>query len=731
MPVTVEVEAGIRAQLERQTVHAEMRCEHVSLQYANYSTHRPCRIHDPVRMAAPPLESSDAPCALAATCAPAAAPSVTDRARESATTRRFGEGHALGVRIAAALVALGALAAGTVLAAHHPTQPRIALATFVLWCAAAVRWPRLWLFVLPASLPAANFAPWTGWLAFAEFDLVVMGALAAGFAALARPLHVAGPPEAAASNGATSLRLLVPALLCVAAASLALVRGFTAGGDASISWYDGYTSALNALRVGKSLLCALLLVPLLHHEFRRSPDDPMRRVAAGMLMGTGIVVAAIVWERLAYVGLFDFTQPYRTTALFWEMHVGGAAIDGYLALAWPFAAAAVLRSRTPSRWAASALLVLLVGYACLTTFSRGLYLAVFGGLVMLFAAQARRPDRPALPGWRPRADWVLAVVLFSLAAGVVGSESFMRTRLKDSGDDLAKRLVHWRNAVGLLHSPTDWWLGRGSGRLPVEYAASVPQDELPGSAQAISDSAGGHLSLSGPAHDGALAGRYALTQRVPIEPIAYSVDFDVRVDAPVLLGFSVCTMHLLHEGACQRAVAQALPGATPWQRITLPLAGPRLPEGPWRPRTAVFAITVLNANARVELDNLSLAGGGIGNVLHNADFSQGLAYWFPAAKNYFVPWHVDNFYLELLVEQGVAGLTAVALLLGSALATGLSARQRGAAAAPTLAACLVSALLVGTVDSLLDVPRVAFLLFFLAFLSILLGTMRGDSGPLR
>ena len=662
---------------------------------------------------------------------PAAALSVTDRTRELQMTRRSGEGYALAVRIAAALVALGALAAGIVLAAHHPSQPRIALAAFALWCAAATRWPRLWLFVLPACLPAASFAPWTGWVAFTEFDLVFMGAVAAGFAALARPAPAAGRPEAAAGSGAGMLRLLVPALLCVAAASLSLVRGFTADGDASPGWYDGYASPLNALRVGKSMLYALLLVPLLRHEFGRSPDDTTRSVAAGMLMGTGIVVAAIVWERLAYVGLFDFTQPYRTTALFWEMHVGGAAIDGYLALAWPFAAAAMLGSRTPLRWAASALLVLLVEYACVTTFSRGLYLAVGGGLVMLFTARARRPDRPALPGWRSRADVVLALVLFSLAAAVVGSESFMRVRVKNSEDDLAKRLVHWRNAIGLLHSPTDWWLGRGSGRLPAEYARSVPQDELPGSAQAISGTDGIRLSLSGPAHNEALAGRYALTQLVPVMPITYRVDFDVHVDAPVRLGFSVCTMHLLHEGACQRGVVQALPGAAPWQRITLPLAGPLLPEGLWRPRTAVFAITVLNANARVELDNISLAGGGIGNMLHNADFSQGLAYWFPVAKNYFVPWHVDNFYLELLIEQGVVGLAAVALLLGSALATLLSARQRGSPAAPYLAACLVGALLVGTVDSLLDVPRVAFLLFFLAFLSILLDTARGDSRPLR
>jgi hypothetical protein len=412
-------------------------------------------------------------------------------------------------------------------------------------------------------------------------------------------------------------------------------------------------------------------------------------------------------ERTTYPGLFDFSQPYRTTALFWEMHVGGAAIDGYLALAWPFVAWEVLRSRTPLRWTLSAALALLLGYACLTTFSRGLYLAVVGGIAMLYVGLGRQTARPALPPWRRRADVMLVVALLAQVVAVLGTESFMRARMKDAERDVATRLVHWQRGILLLRDPVDWSFGRGSGRLPAEYARSVPEDELPGSAQAVSDFAGAHLILAGPGHIEALAGRYALTQRVPIESIAYRASFDVHADRPVRLGVSVCTMHLLYEGACQRATASILPRAAPWQRITLPLIGPRLPGEVRTLPTAVFAISVLDANARVRLDHIALGDDRVANVLHNGDFSQGLAHWFPLARDYFVPWHIDSFYLELLIEQGVVGLAAVALLLASALATLLWARQRESAAAPYLAACLVSALLVGTVSSLMDTPRVA------------------------
>ena len=654
---------------------------------------------------------------------------MIDPAPALRTTSRLVEDNAFGLRLAAALVAAGALAAGVILAAHHPSRPGVALAALALWVAAAARWPRSWLFVLPAALPAANFAPWTGWIVFDEFDLVFMGAAATGFAALARSARDLGPPGAAHDRGDLSRRQLVLLLLCAAAGTFAALHGLTVVSGQSMGWYDEYSDPLNALRVGKGPLYALLLMPLMQHELRRSGDDAFRRVAAGMLAGTAIVVVAVLMERTAYPGLFDFSQPYRTTALFWEMHVGGAAIDGYLALAWPFVAWAVLRSRTAWRWALSAVLALLVGYACLTTFSRGLYLGVLGGIGMLYIGLARQATRPTLPPWRRRADLMLVLALLAQIAAVLGTESFMRARMKDAEGDFAKRLVHWQRGVRLLDGASDWAFGRGSGRLPAEYSRSVPEDEFPGSAQAVADIAGARLILNGPGHIEALAGRYALTQRVPAESIAYRAAFDVHVDKPVRLGVSVCAMHLLHEGACQRAEAEILPVAAPWQRISLPLAGPRLPGDIRALPTAVFAITVLDANARVELGRVTLGDENVSDMLHNGDFSQGLAHWFPLAKNYFVPWHIDNFYLEVLIEQGVAGLATVLLLLASALATLLSTRHRESPAAPYLAASLVSALLVGTVSSLMDTPRVAFLLFFLALLSIQRSTARSESGP--
>ena len=255
-----------------------------------------------------------------------------------------------------------------------------------------------------------------------------------------------------------------------------------------------------------------------------------------MLAGLAVVALAVVWERVAYTGLWDFSSPYRTTALFWEMHVGGAAIDAYLALATPFVAWALWTSRTPLRWGAAAALALLTGYACLTTFSRGVYLAVAVSLALLGLLLARQRIDGNVRASALRALWV-AVLLLGTAAGlalafdawgfagaglvllglglallvltrrmpplhwrsaaslalafalalevvaVLGLGSYMRERFAASSRDRGSRLAHWQAGLGLLDGPADWLLGIGLGRLPAVYAHGVPGQEFPGDAQ--------------------------------------------------------------------------------------------------------------------------------------------------------------------------------------------------------------------------------------------------------
>jgi len=71
-------------------------------------------------------------------------------------------------------------------------------------------------------------------------------------------------------------------------------------------------------------------------------------------------------------------------------------------------------------------------------------------------------------------------------------------------------------------------------------------------------------------------------------------------------------------------------------------------------------------------------------------------------------------------DQGVTGFSLFVMLIGGALWRLIAGGARAHPAAPFLASALVGFLAVGVFDSLLDVPRVAFLFYLVVFLSLVL-----------
>ena len=621
------------------------------------------------------------------------------------------------------LLSLTTLLAGATLAWHHPESPLLALVLFWGWVLWAAWRPGLWLGVVPALLPLMNFSPWTGWVVFEEFDILLLGALAGGYGrwAMCRPKPVAPWPRG----------LSVLLSLLAVSGLVALWRGLADAGGFAFDWFAGYSDALNSWRVFKSLAFALLLAPLLHHEMQASQALAGERLARGMVAGLAVVALAVLWERAAFVGLTDFTAPYRTVALFWEMHVGGAAIDSYLALATPFVVWALLSARSPWTWGAAAVLALLVAYACLTTFSRGVYGAVAGPLVLLAGllwwqrsgakAQALWRDarqRGGRLGWRARGGLVLGVALGAEVALVLGGGTFMSERLASTERDLGSRFEHWQHGLDLRDGPADLWLGKGLGRIPANYAAQVPEREFSGAVTLQQ----GFVTVQGPKTQGELGGAFALTQRVDgLTQGRYRVTLDVRVPAPTGLLVALCERHLLYERRCQRAFVRVSPTSTGWQTLSLPLRGPTLSSGAWvAPRLGMLSLAVLDAGGLIDVDNVRLQHALQPRALENGDFSKGLAHWLPAAQSYFVPWHIDNLYLELLIERGVLGLALMLGLAGLAAYSVLLGPGRQHPLAPYLAAALCGAGVVGLVSSVMDVPRVAFLGYLLMLFSVFL-----------
>ena len=629
---------------------------------------------------------------------------------------------------------------GLFIARHHPLWPNVLSVVFVAWAFAVARRPSRFLFVLPALLPVASFSAWTGWIGIEEFDLLVLAAVSGCHAHMlvfrARPTSRDRPGDASEDACFRLARLGLGAL--AVSYAVALLRGLSEADPSLAGWFQGYEEPLNSLRVGKSFLFAWLLLPSLRRLQEHAPALAASRLAAGVATGLGLVVVAIIYERSAYPGLFDFSTAYRSTALFWEMHVGGAALDGYLALAVPFAVHAVLRAPDRWHWGVAALLAVGVGYACLTSFSRSVYLGVGLSLLLLvwrlsvpwlgpWPSRARptsllasEPRLPPLPPPEPWRVWggrlLLAVLAFEVLA-VFGLGDFMSRRLSASERDLGSRLQHWSAGLGLLRAPSELLLGRGLGRFPSNYSLAVAERAIPGRLQVIDTrEAGAYLQLSGPPHNAHRDGAFELLQRVPpLHDGSYRLMMDLRAPQQARLRVAVCQRHLLYDAACASTVVSVPGGDTQWHHFSLQFTAPTSsPAGEWPPAFGFLSLRLLaGLGELIDLDKLHLFDATGRQLLHNGDFSDGLARWFFAGRHYFVPWHIDNLFLEMLIDQGVIGLLLLLALLTLAWVNLLRGPGRRHAFAPYLLAALTAFMVIGVFSSLLDMPRAAFLFFLL------------------
>jgi hypothetical protein len=617
---------------------------------------------------------------------------------------------------------------------------------------------------------------------------------------------------------------------------------------------------------------------------------------AGLLLAVSV---AVLWERLAYTGLLDFSSDYRATGPFWEMHVGGAALDAVLAMGLPFAFAVLLRAASPARWLWAATVLALALYAALVTFSRIVYAAVPAGLLVLLVLQgiARRVDAPGAavaqgqqppgsgwkpvvlglpaflalavacfpssgyrgllallgavaivlpaaglwPGMPPRRAWLAMVlaaagilvvggvslvfpkgaylaytaawlaaagavalarrsaapwaaplgiaayasllaggvavavnwggpgaagastaaalvlggvglwagrraqppwpsslrwqaqalgclVAAAAAMGVFGGGAYMAKRLSDSSQEAGSRREHWRQSLDLVPGDS-LLLGLGLGRFTSVHALSGrPGDRIGDYRLLPGGDASGHgtaLVMSSGDHVLGFGELLRVSQRVPT-PAPVPLILKLRVLAPGAgqLHVEVCEKHLLYPGGCLLGAVD-VPGSPDWQSLTFTLSGDVLTGGAWyAPRLSVFSIGVASHKTRLLVDQLALTDSGGRELLANGDFEAGLAHWFFSSDRFHLPWHAKSLPLHLLVEQGVFGLGSFALAVAAALWRTVFGAARRHPLAPPLAAALVGPLVVGLIDSIFDMPRVAFLTLFLVAVSLALPRAR-------
>ncbi|MBV5309973.1 hypothetical protein [Chromatium okenii] len=565
----------------------------------------------------------------------------------------------------------------------------LALYFIVLW-----RYPAAWLVILPALLPVLDLTPWTGRLYFGEYDLFVALTLALGL--LRGVLSQRSP---------LNVRGFYPALgVFIAANMLGIILEFHAGAAELTAEYAHYFSPFNSLRVAKGLFAALLLFAML--EQSRQQQRPVALLLSiGLVLGLLLAGLSIIWERLMFTGPFDFSQSYRATGLFSAMHLGGASIDGFLALTLPFIAALFMVARGRLLQIGGLLLFMLALYAFLVTFSRANYLAFAGMTALAIAGDyVVRRGKAARPTQTLKWTLLGTLMITAIAVPILGGGFVHSSRVFDALDD----------------SVTDILFGRGVGSFPRVFQDEEINKRHQYLAQfnVLREPGNRFVRFSASDSNGSLFLRQRLL------PGHHEATLSLRMRGqttpPDKLLIELCEMNILRsKSECQ------------WLGITLDAAK----AGEWAEysksvdlinfgrsllgfsRPVDLMLLNRGLTGAVDIDDVRLTAPDGTNLLANGDFETNFDHWLFNPGDHLL-WHAKNIFLHVWFETGLIGLAAFVLVLLIAFNRLFNRIEHGDRWALVLLIALSGFLILGAFDTLIDDPRIALLFFLLLFAAI-------------
>ena len=124
----------------------------------------------------------------------------------------------------------------------------------------------------------------------------------------------------------------------------------------------------------------------------------------------------------------------------------------------------------------------------------------------------------------------------------------------------------------------------------------------------------------------------------------------------------------------------------------------------------------MNPLAPVELDDLRIDSAAGESILTNGDFSKEFDHWFFSVDN-DLPWHIWSLPIQVLFDQGWLGVIAFGLFLSVGLWRAGRQALRGSGQAGVIFASGVGFAVIGTLDSLIDSPRLLLLCLLVLWLS--------------
>jgi hypothetical protein len=346
-------------------------------------------------------------------------------------------------------------------------------------------------------------------------------------------------------------------------------------------------------------------------------------------------------------------------------------------------------------------------------------------LVVLAVVAWRRPGLASAGSPRAAGSLLAAMLVMGSVIGGFGGGDYISQRLSTGERDVDFRLGHWQRALSWLDGPLDPVFGKGLGRYPSRHLLDGSASDSPGDYRLVRQGADQHLVLTGGKHEIDWGQVLRISQRVEGPGGSATVKLRARADRPVGLHLEVCEKNLLYHGACMFTNVEVKPDAAGWTALMLPMSGGPVTGGSvWLPRPVVFSFGLLSRGGRVEIDDLELLDAAGHTMLHNGSFGEGMARWYFTSDHHHMPWHLKSLPVHVLFDQGWTGAVLLAALTLAAFWRVGFGSARHHALAPVLAGSMTAFLVVGLIDSLLDMPRLTWLFYVLLLVMLLLPPRR-------
>ena len=618
-------------------------------------------------------------------------------------------GHATlwaGWRLAGGLLVILALG----LAMRWPSGAMALTLGLALYAAVLWRFPAAWLLVVPVVVPVLDLSLFTGFMLFDELDLFLLTTLGV--------LLLRGQWWPRSVGLGWAIRLSLAGYLLVVSYGLAMLFPTLLQ-----EWGQGfhYAGALNGVRAVKGLLWAVLFVALLRLSGPRVGVLLRQWLLPGVVLGLAATVVLVLWERATYPGLLDLGSRYRISGLFTDMHVGGPSIETWLTMSLPFLMLGFWYAK--KRLFAPLLLVFLGGlYALIVTYSRAGYVGLGLALAVIVLGAAVGLVRHAgARRWR-LVFAVVAPLVLAVAALPVMTGSFFEQRMSQVSGDFDRRMQHWDQALAIRGpSVAARLLGEGPGAFPGAYRLHLSEGRVPGNYAVLADRG---LLVIGSGDSVYVDQRLGMLAKGE-----HRFEARVRADRASRLRVHVCEKFVYYSFKCRTA---GLPvGIDQFGDVSWTFDTGDLGTGPWFARRGlVLSLSNATSGSLIEIDSVSLSGPDGGALLRNGDFSAGTTHWF-FTTDHFLPWRVENQFLEILFDHGWLGLAAFVLLMGLVMARLMAGAIKGRFDDAVVLASLAGVLAVGSFSSVFWSPRLMFMFYLILLLGALVSAEAGKDQGLR